>query len=228
MSHSTYPITSDVSSYLTSIGSSTIINSSILTAWLSAAVASLERQTRRQFVATTETRYFDGSGTGELAIDDYVSISSVKLYGVIGSSSPLTFSSWCEEAVYGSPKSKILIARGSVPAFSPLFVERWPEGRRNIEVTGTWGYSSSVPDDVWQGLVEVAAGCTLDAVAAATSGNTTGGGPLTSWQEGDIRETFDASVQLSTKLGASSRFAELVRIYSKNGGRRLKTQRVMV
>lgn len=228
MSHSTYPIASDVVAYLAAIGSGNSISSTMLGNWLAAAIASLERQTRRQFVTTTETRYFDGSGTGELALDDYVSISSVKLYGVIGASSPLNFAGWCEEAVYGSPKSKILIARGSIPAFSPIFVERWPEGRRNVEVTGTWGYGSAVPDDVWQGLIEVVGGLALDATAVSLSANSGSVGPVMSWQEGDIRETFDASTSFSEKLGSCARFARLVKIYAKSGSQRLKAQRGMI
>jgi len=228
MSHSTFPVAADVTSYLSSIGSTNSIGSSLLGAWLSAAIASLERKTRRQFVASTETRFFDGSGTGELAIDDYVSLSSVKLHGVVSASTPFEFSSWCDEVVYGSPKSKILIARGSIPAFSPIFVERWPEGRRNVEITGTWGYGSTVPDDIWQGLVEIAAGTAMDAAAAAGSANSGSVGPVTSWQEGDIRETFETSISFSEKLGACARFQDLVRTYSKNGSQRLKAQRGMI
>ncbi len=226
MSHSTYPIASDVVAYLAAIGSENSISSTMLGNWLAAAIASLERQTRRQFVTTTETRYFDGSGTGELALDDFVSISSLRIFGVAGAATPTTFTGWCEEAVYGSPKSKILIARGSTPGF--LSIERWPEGRRNIEVTGTWGYASAVPDDVWQGLIEAVGGLALDASATAVSANSGSAGPVMSWQEGDIRETFDASTSFSEKLGSCARFARLVKVYAKSGSQRLKAQRGMI
>jgi hypothetical protein len=100
-----------------------------------------------------ETRYYDGSGEIEQPIDPMVSLTSVSVSESGGRSSS-NYTDWTEDtdfyvwpynyASIGAPIQKLIIDNdsGSKGKFYRV--------RKGVKVTGVFGYSSSVPDDIKQ------------------------------------------------------------------------------
>jgi len=155
-----------------------------------AAVAQQVTQiTKRQFVAGSagEIRYFDGSGTAEQDVDEYVDVTDVQILGYLGA--PGTSLSVAYEPVDNLyPKTRIVIFQGSLPAIGRVWLDSFPAGRKNIKVTGTWGYGSTIPYDLWEAVVEEAA----SRIAAESLFNPSG--RLGSWAERDVMEKRDLTL----------------------------------
>jgi hypothetical protein len=125
------------------------------------AVDELTKRTHRQFLTTTETRNFDGSGTGEMVVDEYRTITSITLY-LIPTMSVVEIIDFVQVERATFPQTRIQIYQGPVNVPFGWFT-RFPEGRSNVGITGTWGYADTIPADVWEAVAMRAAAKLADA-----------------------------------------------------------------
>lgn len=105
--------------------------------WIAAVEKYIDNFTGRDFMASPQAsegdpRYFDGNGSSVLLIDDCLEITSVKV-----GDEEVTFGEWYLYPANETPKNKIIL-KGR--CFS--------KGNQNVEITGKWGYSEEVPDDI--------------------------------------------------------------------------------
>jgi len=127
-----------------------------ITAMLPQASRLIDKEVGRwdnYFSPTTddETRYFDGAGSDiELHIDEMVSLTSVSVAEEGGTSSS-DYTDWTEDTDFfvwpynhtaqGSP------IRGLVVDLNGSKLS-WTKYRKAVKVTGVFGYSATVPEDV--------------------------------------------------------------------------------
>jgi hypothetical protein len=102
-------------------------------AWLASIKKYIDNYTDRTFEKVDETRKFDGSGSDELLVDDLISATSLKIDG----NAVTTYYLYQDSNANKTPKNRIVLESG---AFYP--------GIQNIEVAGSWGYSTAAPDDI--------------------------------------------------------------------------------
>lgn len=146
---------------------------------ISAVARSIVQKTKRQFVvdrddegdAVETTRYFDGSGTGEQRVDEYVSISAVGLMSFSGAS-PATVENYYTPSDNNFPHTRIQIFHGGPPGWGAGYYTTFPEGRGNLSVTGVWGYAEEIPADLWQAHCEECAGRIAALTIATVDGRT--------------------------------------------------------
>jgi hypothetical protein len=102
--------------------------------WISSIEAYIDQQTGHSFIAdsTDSDRKYDGNNKSRLPVDDCVSISKV----MIGESE-INSADYYKYPANELPIEEILLKSG---VFS--------KGHQNITITGKWGYSSAVPDDI--------------------------------------------------------------------------------
>jgi hypothetical protein len=178
---------------------------------INAVVQEIGRRTRRQFVADEEdtTHYFDGSGTGLLEIDEMISLTSVEFIG-FSNTPPLMEVDGvylADDTVF--PRNRLLIRQGS-PFW--YWANRFPQGRRNIAVTGIFGFASSIPLDLWSaGAEEVAS-------RLGAEGQFTQAGRLSEWAEADVREKYDIKT-ITEALPWHKHFEDAVTGYTRPAGR---------
>lgn len=194
---------------------------------LAAVESELEVGCQRQFVADTavSARYFDGSGTPLLEIDDYIpaSITAVALMGY--SSIAASFSSWNELYDDGKPACVIALRRGTLPQLGLVYLDRFPQGSGNIKVTGKWGYAASIPAQVWEAVaLEAAARLASEALFQPGYDSTTGehSGRLSAWTDGGgVHEQYDLP-DASKGLRWTAAFRACVALYKRPSGKRLR------
>lgn len=173
MSHSAWPTATEVRAIVAasnfSLGAA--VTDAIIDNYVSAAAEQLQIDCRgTQFIAGSagEIRYFDGSGTGMMAIDEYVTITDVSILAV-PQSGTIPMVAFVEVNRVGFPKSQIQIYQGPpVPAYG--YYTRYPEGRQNIKVTGTWGVASTIPELAWAAVRDRAASKVVGAARMDESG----------------------------------------------------------
>ena len=152
--YSTWPALSEITEHLAAAGITLRAGSTTdhQQGTLDAVIRQVREQTRREFVAAAGTRTFDGSGTPTLEVEEYVTLTSVALLGESGSVA-LTFNNPISMADNLFPKSLIHLFRGGVPWGQQPLLHHFPEGRENIQVVASWGYSATVPEDLWDAVV---------------------------------------------------------------------------
>lgn len=150
-SKTAWPTFSDVTATISAAGGtvSTAFTTAYVQEVLDAVVQTVNMETKREFIPVTETRKFNGSDTGELVIDDFIAVTSVQILTNPGMIFGITVNNWgvMDKALY--PNNRLYIVTGTMPAITPLYLERWPKGRNNIVVSATWGYGPYIPDDIW-------------------------------------------------------------------------------
>lgn len=127
----------------------------ITQAILDAVSREIQQKTKRQFVASAAgvVRYFDGSGTGEQIIDEYVTITAINLVSFSGAT-PITLENYYAEDDNLYPKTRLAIFQGGPPSYGLGYYSIFPAGRKNIGVTATWGYGATIPADLWMAHME--------------------------------------------------------------------------
>lgn len=218
----TWPTVANVWEILNAQGvtSRSDINSLRVASVIAAVEAEVGIKTLRQFVADAvdTTRTYDGNGTAEIEIDEYVSITSMLQLGYNGDPGfPLVNFVPVKENF--KPMTRVVRAIGSVPAFvtsgiySP-YAAIFPAGRQNIFVTGRFGFGPTIPADLWSAVAgEAAYRIVQDSLFVAT-------GRLVEWQEGEQREKYDLSTSLVNRLHEEFRAA--LKTYKRPDGRRLR------
>jgi len=98
--------------------------------WIEAMSDYIEKKTGRVFTKSeTEERLFDGVGLRELVIDDLLEIEKIEV-----SDAEMDLDDYYLYPANDLPKTLI---KGS-----------FPEGEQNIKITGKWGYSEEVPENI--------------------------------------------------------------------------------
>lgn len=223
--YTTWPAASDVLDRLDAAGLSLrprLYNDRVAPL-LASVITEIGQRTQRQFLPgpTTEVRYYSGTGSAEQEVDEMVSLASV---GVIGLNFLPVYTLNDASLVYeqGRPMTRLIVARGSVPALTSegVFLPYpwyFPAGRQNIAVTGSFGYAATIPADLWE-----AAACEAASRLAAEAVHVQGG-RLKSFSEGGIAETRD--FMLTTSIGWHEVFEAKVTLYKRPSGRRLRNMR---
>lgn len=99
--------------------------------WIKGVSRHIDRATNRTFGdSVEETRYFDGSGTATLLVDDLLSVEAVEIDGVE------------VEDYFLYPANRL--PKTQLKLDGALF----SRGRQNVKVTADWGYSDEVPEDI--------------------------------------------------------------------------------
>jgi len=110
----------------------------------------LDQRTGRQFFASIATRYIDGSGSRDLALDgDLLSLSAV----ATDSAGDGTFATSLVEGTdylpmysaeqYSAPVSTACYRLLRLTTYLGGDLAVWPVGPRMVRITGTWGYSAT-------------------------------------------------------------------------------------
>ncbi len=124
------------------LGISDTTDDAALETAISAASLFVSAHTGRRFYSTTETRYYSATDPELIEIDDCLSVSSVITDdGTRNYATAWTTTDW-ELWPTTAPHSQLW----ATPTGSYSF----PAGRRNVKITGDWGYSYTAPEDIVQ------------------------------------------------------------------------------
>lgn len=159
MAHTAYPVTADVSAVLTAAGQS--VGTVDVAAILAATIAEWELVTGwRPFLAeaTASTRYYDYPRNGYLLLPGYATITGV--------TTGVTYNQTTGAVIAGTAIVENVDYRPvywrngdtTSPIVALQFL-RYVGGAayRSISVTGKLGYTTDIPNDAWQALLDGAA-----------------------------------------------------------------------
>lgn len=141
-----YTSETEIENYLlTTIDSSF---SSQVETWISMVTKYIDNYTDRTFEASSTTKKFDGTGKPILHLDDLVSVTTIWMTANDSTSDANTktlsttdFYLYQNDDPNETPYNKLLMnPKGSYNVFE--------KGYQNIWISGSWGYSTSVPDDI--------------------------------------------------------------------------------
>jgi hypothetical protein len=211
------PTTTELADLLAAAGLSdlsTDVPANLRQAFLDASKQRIEKETRRQFVpgSAGEVRYYDGSGTGLLEIDEYIDITAVEFIQLPPAAS-YTISNFYEVSQQGAPKTILEIYQGQ-PNLTLTYANRFEVGRSNIKVTGQFGYASSIPADVYLAIMQGAAAMMADEYSVSTGG----GLMLKSWTNADRKEDYDTSRLVSEVAGWKKNVEATIKRYRRPQG----------
>lgn len=192
-------------------------------AMIAAVIAEIGQRTQRQWEPgpATEVRYYNGTGTAEQEVDEMVSLTSV---GIVGLSFLPVYTLNDAALVYeqGRPRTRIVVAQGSVPALTSegVFLPYpwyFPAGRQNIAVTGSFGYGATIPADLWE------AACGEMAYRLASEAMFVQSGRLQSWGEDGVTESY--KIVMPDAIVWHDVFEAKMVLYKRPNGRRLRNMR---
>ena len=113
--------------------------------WIGAVKAYIDNYCNRTFEQESVTyKLYDGSGTSELLIDDLLTLTKIETLDEennVDETLDSTDDYWLYPA-NETPKNRIRINTANAP------IAVFPKGHQNIKVTGTFGQSASVPEDI--------------------------------------------------------------------------------
>jgi hypothetical protein len=148
---------------------------------LDAALAYVSRATGVEYGSdsVSATRYYDGNGYDELAIEPAISVSTVR--HMSNGTAVYTYVMNTDYAVYplnDTPKTSIKRISAiilSTAESNLAYQGSWPAGERNIEVDGVWGGAATMPADLAEAVLMkatllVLAGDNLPLVGGALQG----------------------------------------------------------
>lgn len=183
MARTAYPTNKDLEQALKSAGFTSIPEPARLNALVNAAITQFERRTGwLPFLSsgTTTSRVFDPSivipfssygnpGSSIIRLDQgLLNLEYVKVNGATRALNQDFY-------LYPSNRSPIVQIQFLFPVIG------LPQ---SIEVNGTWGYSTTIPDDAWLAILRIA----MIEVASEYLVNITGG--LIEWNEGAAKESY--------------------------------------
>ncbi|HEX5429860.1 MAG TPA: hypothetical protein VFX17_02140 [Patescibacteria group bacterium] len=101
--------------------------------------------------AGTATRNFDGSGNGDLVVDEFQSITSVYILDIDGNQlfDLLENVDFVTYPLNDSPKNRLQLLRGGQ-------LISWPKQRYSVRITGSWG-AAVVPGPIKMAALQLAA-----------------------------------------------------------------------
>jgi hypothetical protein len=117
---------------------------------ITAASRQIDGHTHRRFYAATETRYFTPNNGASLLVDDLLTVTTLKQDDDGDGTFEITWATtdyvlWPRSAAYHNPPGPYWEIR-TTPVGSYAFTRI----QDNIQIAGSWGYSSSAPADVKQ------------------------------------------------------------------------------
>lgn len=158
--------------------------------WSEAVDLYINNYTNKSFADSgSEIRYFDGNGTREIDIDDFVSLISVEVLGTTTDDVEYTLTEGKanDYLIYPyntNPKYRLILTRTAR-------VQRWATGERRIKITGNWG-QSAVPKDIELAATMLLAGIVEKGLK---------GGTVLSEDLGDYSVTFKEIDMISSVMG---------------------------
>lgn len=220
--YAAWPTVAHVNLFLTAAGLSLRLSSGDAeTRILFAAdevIGELERTTLRQFIADTSptVRFYDGNGTSELDIDEFITLQSVAIVGY-QSDPGFVLANITSVQEFGKPVTRILATHGAYPAWQTQglpVAQIFPEGRQNVLVTARFGFGPYVPTDLWNAVCgEIAARVGAEAVYDPA-------GRVSEWQEGVEREQHE--LPLVDATGWHEAYRKALRRYRRPTNRKLR------
>jgi hypothetical protein len=222
-----WPILSDVQAVLDSLGATLLVSGPELPERVQQitdqVTGQVARVTQRQFIPDTSAtvRSYDGTGTAELEIDEFVSFTGAVAVG-LQADPGFPLDNVLPVVEQNKPLTRLLRGVGSLPAFPVAAVYQpvptiFPAGRQNIQVTATFGFGVSIPIDLWQAVCgEIA----RRLVAESLFGSSLGRVEL---KEGDISTTWATSS--TSALDLAVQYKASVKLYTRPSGRRLRNLR---
>jgi hypothetical protein len=208
--YTAYPVVSDLTAKLLAANITLSANASTDQKQLAIDSAKnlIEYKCGRQFLPGSpgEVRYFSGNGTGQLDIDDYITLTAIEFLQVPATST-VAITDWVEVTRVPYPKTQIKILRG--PANMPYgWWTAFPQGRENIKITGTWGYGANIPAGVWDAVLCMAAAEMADQARLSAQGMLTG--------VKDLDQDFTWSDKMIGQVaGWRDKFDDAVRTYKR-------------
>lgn len=122
------------------------IDSTLFTALLASVKAFIDRYTGKTFEAVSETRYYDGNGQDSILIDSFIGTpSSVKILNSDGTTYDTLTEGQASDYVitpFNSTEKNVLRLTGNG------YWGRFASRGRILEVTATFGASTTVPADI--------------------------------------------------------------------------------
>jgi len=216
-----WPSEADVFEVCASAGI-TLRNIGRATSCLNGVIRRVGTETRRQFVAgaASETRYYDGSGGVELEIpDELISLSGAQIISFAGLINSFAVPGPFLIQEQSLSRNRILMYQGSAPASLGIFLSRWPQGYKNIAITGQFGYGATIPEDLWEAVAEEAAAILIEEARTGMRG------VVTEKREGDNMTKWDGGTNTQEM---HRRFRRALKAYARPLGQRLRRQRVPI
>ena len=112
--------------------------------WAEAVTRWIDNYTGTSFEEEDTYKLYDGDGTRDLMIDDLLTLTKVEILDDDGDVDD-TLDSTSEYYLYPAnktPKNRIRINTANAP------IAVYPSGHQNIKVTGTFGNTSTIPEDI--------------------------------------------------------------------------------
>lgn len=122
---------------------------------IEAASRHIDNETRRRFYSTSadETRYYSAVNRGRLFVDDLLTVTSIKTDENYDRTYETTFAATdyllCPDnaLLNGEPYTWIEV--------DPLSSNYFPTSRRGVQIVGTFGFSTTPPDDIKQACIMI-------------------------------------------------------------------------
>ena len=114
--------------------------------WITAATNYIDNYTQKKFEGTTETRYFDGNNKREIIIDDFTILTSVQILQVNSDDTEYTLVEGLNDDYITYPYNETPYYKLVMVASSSVGI--WLSGPKRIKLTGIWGHSATVPEDI--------------------------------------------------------------------------------
>ena len=120
--------------------------SASISSWITAVQRYIDNYTHCKFEQVVgETRYFDGNGLTELVLDEFISLTSVTVLEVDGTTlQTLTEGDDQDFITYPyneTTKFRIILQPSSAIGY-------FPSRRKSVKIVGTWNNSTAVPADI--------------------------------------------------------------------------------
>ena len=158
--------------------------------WIASVEKWINNYCGREFETETATyKLYDGNNTSELLVDDILTVTKIEILDQernVDETIDSTDEYWLYPA-NESPKWKIVIDSRNAP------IGIFPSGHQNIKITGTFGYSATVPADV-----ELAATKMVAAIIRESGTDVTG--RIKSESLGDYSVTFADIGKIADRL----------------------------
>jgi hypothetical protein len=123
----------------------------LLMGFIESATAEIDKYCRRSFAATTATRYFDGA-SDNLIVDDLITVTTLKLDTDGNGVWETTLTEGTDFLLYPyneAPKWKVVLSDNSTSS-------DFADGiRKGVQIAGSWGYGTTIPDDIAQACLEM-------------------------------------------------------------------------
>jgi hypothetical protein len=222
--YAAWPLIADVNAKLSALGVTlrATVDDPYRQSIIDGVAEEITRSTRRTWVAVSETRTFDGSGTGEQELNEFVSLTNVSLLYATNSTLIDLTTGVVVLKEANLPQTRIALSRSPLPGWTGAWSDQFPQGRGNISVTASWGYGATIPVNLWTAARDEMA-VRLAEEALFVPGQNSAGiatGRLTQWKNDTVSQTYEM-VDLDG-MRVTKRYADAVKFYTRPLGSRLR------